>query len=135
MKKNFITLFLVIVTLTVWFIVFYRLFSREDEVIITSKTEHRQNVVKKDSLLLNYRDPFRVKKVMIATKKIAIKEAITPPSFSFKGVIKSKKGVFLIINDTLIRPRDKIGTYTVMKIYNDSIKVRKGTQAHTIKRI
>lgn len=135
MKKNFITLFLVIVTLTVWFIVFYRLFSREDEVIITSKTEHRQNVVKKDSLLLNYRDPFSVKKVAIAPKRTIIKEIITPPTFTFKGVIKSKKGTFLMINDTLISYRDKIGSYTVTKIYNDSIKVRKGTQTHTIRRI
>lgn len=135
MKKNFITLFLVVVTLTVWFIVFYRLFSREDDVIVTSKTEHRQMVVKKDSLLLNYRDPFRVKKVAIAPKRTIIKEIITSPTFTFKGVIKSKKGIFLMIDDTLIRPRDKIGSYTVTKIYNDSIKVRKGTQTHTIKRI
>lgn len=135
MKKNFFTLFLVFVTLTIWFIVFYRIFSREEKVVISSKTEHRQKMVKKDSLILNYRDPFRVKKVVIASKKVAIKEAIITPSFTFKGVIKSKKGVFLMINDTLICPRDKIGIYTVTKIYNDSIKVRKGTQTHTIKRI
>lgn len=135
MKKNFITLFLVIVTLTVWFIVFYRLFSREDDVIVTSKTEHRQMVVKKDSLLLNYRDPFRVKKVAIAPKRTIIKEIITPPTFTFKGVIKSKKGTFLMINDTLISYRDKIGSYTVTKIYNDSIKVRKENKTFIIKRL
>ncbi|MEG0499701.1 MAG: hypothetical protein RR550_01095 [Rikenellaceae bacterium] len=134
MKKNFVVLFLVVVTLSVWFTVFYRLFNRGEEVVTVTKKSPHQGIFSEDILQLNYRDPFRYKKVVVAPKKVVIKDVVTLPSFTYKGMIKSKKGVFLIINDTLVRPRDKIGTYTITKIYRDSIKVKKGTHTHTIRR-
>lgn len=136
MNKNFITYFLITLTITVWVIVFFRIFNQEDTVIIPTKRELRQTMARKDTLLLNYRNPFqKAKKVVVIAKKKMIRDSVLPPSFSYKGLIKSKKGVFLLINDTILRPKDKIQNYTIAKIHNDSIQVRKGINAYTIKRL
>lgn len=115
---------------------FFRIFNREDTVIIPYRGELRQTIASTDTLLLNYRNPFqKAKKVVVITKKKMIRDSVLPPSFSYKGLIKSKKGVFLLINDTILQPKDKIQNYTIAKIHNDSIQVRKGINAYTIKRL
>lgn len=135
MSKHIITYFLIAVTITVWVIVFFRIFSRENKVVIEPKREQHRTVASKDTLLLNYRNPFqKAKKTVVITKKRVIRNPILPPSFLYKGLINSKKGVFLLINDTILRPNDKIQNYTITKIYNDSIRVRKGRLEFIIRR-
>lgn len=138
MKKNFVTAFLVIVTLSVWLAVFYRIFNREEKVVIHPDRTVRKEVLRKDTLLLNYRNPFRgavVSKKSITAVKPPTNEIEPPPTFAYKGTIKSHKGLFLMINDTILRPKDKINRYTITKIYKDSILVRKGNQTFTIRKI
>lgn len=135
MKKNFITAFLSILTLTIWLIVFYRVFNRNNKVITVTEESVKNNVVSRDTLLLNYRDPFIRNIVKLPSKKTSVTEIITPPTFIYKGLIKSRRGTLLIINDTLIYSKDRIDNYRVVKIYKDSIIVKKGGQTHTITRI
>lgn len=135
MKKNFITAFLSILTLTIWLIVFYRVFNRNNKVITVTEESVKNNVVSRDTLLLNYRDPFVRNIVKLSSKKTSVTEIITPPTFIYKGLIKSRRGTLLIINDTLIYSKDRIDNYRVVKIYKDSIIVKKGGQTHTITRM
>lgn len=92
----------------------------------------------KDTLCLNYRDPFLgnlPKKPIIQagigsrTSPVAID--VPPPSFRFAGKIrKGKKSSLVIVSETETRlfaiTTHSIEGYRIVKIYNDSLLVSKG---------
>ena len=52
---------------------------------------------------------------------------------SLKGIIYSKEGAVAIINDEVVREGGSIGDYTVFKIEEKSVILKKGNEGFTLK--
>ena len=134
-NNNFTKIFLVFLVVTVWGIVFYRLFSSSENKVVVS---HIPKVIvsekKEVGLLFNYKDPFK-----IAPKKITIVENITPetpPTFRYKGLIEGKKCKLVIVENRgfseIIELRDSLLGFRVLSVNNDSLVVRQRVKRYNL---
>lgn len=139
---------LLVVAVFVWGLILYRVvvYSRGGNIVQTAKKHYTSPAVEqKDTLLLNYRDPFlgtTVVKTVKAVRKSPGKplppEDPTPPAFRFAGKMKKGKQTCLIIvtgNEARLIPvrEKKIGDFYIDRIYDDSLQVSKGKKRYILR--
>ena len=64
---------------------------------------------------------------------ILIPQELDFTGLSLKGIIYSEKGAIAIINDEVLKEGDSIGEYTVIKIEEKSVVLKKGNEGFTLK--
>lgn len=147
-KKGTLWMLLVVAT-GIWGVIVVRLINLTDAPRLTSvePIRHEDEMSGlKDTLLLNYRDPFLGSipvKVISRGKKREPRVLVSPmeelaPSFILLGKIQKGEKDFLLVEsggeNRLITPTDKIDGFTIKKVYTDSIIVCKGKNKYTIQR-
>lgn len=135
MKKNSITYLLIVLVFVVWGVVFYNIFNPSDKnktEEVSASVQPRKKEHTRPELSLNYRDPFRVRR--IEEKKIVethqeVKVIEEPPMFRYMGLIKGVKNKVIIIEKNgvseLIPRSDSLLSYKILSINNDSVVLRK----------
>jgi hypothetical protein len=145
MKNKKLTYFLVIVTLSIWGIVFYRIISSVggNDVVTNYNLKQERSAELIDStetflLIADYRDPFLGSKIrkpaLTRIKKAAVvvveKEKMDGSLVSYLGLISNsnnKKTVGVIRfkgKEYLVSDGDAVEDLVVVKNYKDSVKVK-----------
>lgn len=135
MKKNSVTYLLLFLVLVVWGVVFYNIFNPSDKnktEEVSASIQPRKKETIRLRLSLNYRDPFRLRRVeekkMIETRQ-EVKVIEEPPIFRYMGLIKGAKNKVIIIENNgvseLIPRSDSLLSYKILSINNDSVVLRK----------
>lgn len=146
MKKNRSTPILAIILVAVWGVAGFKIWSGFTRQRINTRVVPRkvQSVNTVDTLLLNYRNPFvqihtrqPVKTAQPLSRRVGlIPEKRVLPDFQFKGTLRGYNGHFLLIqhsgNHTLVRPDEMIGEFRIVKVFEDSIRVRRKNDFFTI---
>lgn len=146
MRKKLLLVTLVIAVLAVWGLVGFRVWNlARPEVPQSVKTEKKTEThfVTKDSLRLDYRDPFlesgNVKAIVPEKKVAAIPEhPVQMPPLKYKGMVKGKDGTVkaLVENKGEIVPIAKGGMLEkvrIIEIEPEHILVRFGNETHLIR--
>lgn len=146
MRKKLLLVTLVIAVLAVWGLVGFRVWNlARPEVTQSVKTEKKTEThfVTKDSLRLDYRDPFLESgkaKIVVPTEKVAAipESPVQMPPLKYKGMVKVKDGTVkaLVENKGEIVPIAKGGMLEkvrIIEIEPEHILVRFGNETHLIR--
>lgn len=146
-NKKSVALLLVVVII-VWGLIIYRVVVYSGGGGIVAEVKGKKHVVvteKRDTLYLNYRDPFLgtiPRSVIPPTTKVrntvVVEEVDMPPTFRIAGKIRKGKRDFWLVetgDDTrLISAKEKyIDGYRVVKAFPDSVCLRKGNKIYTLR--
>lgn len=142
MKKNIVTGFLAFAVLSIWCIIFYRLFGSSEDIEKISQ-KPKVTVTKKSTakLSLRYSDPFKIKKVIAKKRTIISKPIIVeqPPAFRYKGLISGTNSKLVIIENNqrqeLIELKDSLLGFKIISINNDSVVVQRKRTKYKIAKI
>lgn len=146
MRKKLLLVALVIAVLAVWGLVGFRIWNLAcPEITESVKTGKKIefNSVPKDSLRMDYRDPFlesgNAKAIVPAEKVAAIPEhPVNMPPLKYKGMVKGKDGTVkaLVENKGEIMPLAKgamLERVRVVEIEPEHIMVQFGNETHLIR--
>ena len=146
MRKKLLLVALVIAVLAVWGLVGFRVWNwTRPEIAQSVKTEKKKesNSVTKDSLRLDYRDPFlesrNAKTVVLSEKVAAIPEhPVQMPPLKYKGMVKGKDGTVKALVESKgevvsLAKGAVLNKVRVVEIEPEQIRVQFGNETHLIR--
>lgn len=147
MKNKKTLLLLMIVVVVVWGMVISRLMDYTPAIDTFPPVSDEKRVStqkRKDSLRLNYRDPFlrfgdKEQEIAASLRQVAVNTSRVSRSPAFRMLGKIRKGTkdFLLVGmpggNRLIPLHGQVDGFTVRKIYDDSVIVCYNGQNYTVK--
>lgn len=150
MKTPLLKYILLTLVIVIWSVVFYRIYDGVTTPRETLPPKEHQKPVKviRDSLLLNYRNPFAINTVLppkIQAPLRAIRQPRTPPKQSkhpssldanYLGRVIRDRRVYSILEfqtgQFLLQKGDTMQGVKIIGIFEDSLKVRSSESDYTI---
>ncbi|MGV8094879.1 MAG: hypothetical protein AB2L24_23755 [Mangrovibacterium sp.] len=146
MKNKTATYALLVLSVVIWGIIAWKVFSTFNHKTQEKKADIRMiPAQKKDTilLLLNYRDPFlgklsgnnpREDTTRNHVQHMPVIEVI--PDFKYKGMITVGGKISVLINkggeEMVVSPQDNIGEFSIIKVNNEELIVRRKGRSYNL---